>query len=296
MAKTYGKYDAFWAIFVTHYYSSCGTTYRHLTTKKSEWYENYRGDHKLRFVDAPLHVYKDDFVHDPQWLSQALKFETAEEALAMVKTLQDQGVLPKTDMYGLIPVKVGETAPYDSTRPMISILQRPLESIEGKYRAWALDFWKEHPDFHYDNEHRYQVARMTDFKWHYLKSVSPYEWTRDRTEALCLTSKECHDLCETLNEIGKKETPYKGHVQPQNLPAHHENEPLFRRGDIVKYGSSDEERTIYDIISFGKGWVYEVECDHKWGSCLHADENFFKDTPFSELHAEEELTLIRKGA
>lgn len=284
----YGQRDQFWAIFVTRFYHSMGISFYYLTTEKIVAYTK-NGETCSRKEQTPLRVNELSRVQ-PDFLSSALKFDSAEDALSAVKELQNQGVLPKTDMYGMVQVKVNEVAPYDSTRDMISILQRPLSDIEGNYRAWALEFWKSNPTFKYDNEHRYQVARLNG-KREYLKSTNPIEWTNDRTAALCLTKDESNNQCKRLN----KENPFKGYAQPQNLPAYHENPPKFHKGDIVKYGSSDDERKVLDIISFGDGWVYLVECDYKLGSCLYTEENFFSDTPFSELHSEEELTLVRKG-
>lgn len=284
----YGQRDQFWAIFVTRFYHSMGVSYHYLSTEKIITYTKNGETCSLK-VKTPLRVNELDRVQ-PDFLSSALKFDSAEDALSAVVELQNQGVLPKTDMYGMVQVKVNEVAPYDSTRAMISILQRPLSDIEGNYRAWALEFWKNNPTFKYDNEHRYQVTRSND-KREYLKSTNPIEWTNDRTAALCLTKEECVNQCKRLN----KEKLSKGYVQPQNLPAYHENPPKFHKGDIVKYGSSDEERKVLDIISLGEGWIYLVECDYKCGSYLYVEENFFADTPFSKLLYEEELTLVRKG-
>ena len=289
--------NVYFAIFLTHYYFSCGVTYQRLQTTKMETYKNRDGNYRHREVPAPLHLSEKE-VLQPCFTKSALKFKTAEEAVAKAKELQAQGILPNAQTFASfqgIEIKVGEVAEYGSTKSVISILQRPLSDVIGNYRAFAVTFAEEHPDFRYDNEHRYQLARSNNFVWEYMiydHETKAISWTEDCTKATLFTRDEQDKVKEYANKVVK---PFKGYIQEMNLPATHENAPKFSKGDIVKHYEDDEGHMVYDVISFGNDWLYEVECQHRWGCASYTQERFFETTPFTDLFKEEQLTLVKAG-
>ena len=287
MKKKYGEKNKFWAIFVTEYYLSSGITYRHLTKTRKVYNERRL---KMEETCTELHV-SDTATIQPRWLDSELKFATAEDALHMVGELQAMGVLPKKDSWGYdIEVKFNDTSRYGNERKVISIMERPMSDIEGSYRTLALNFWKDNPTFKYDNDHRHQIViKDANGSKTFLKTAeSPYEWTDDLTQALCLAREESNDLCKKV----KEETGI--HAQVLNLPARHDEQPKFHKWDKVRCKEDDKTtmRMVHDVISLGDGWLYEVDGYYNGASTLYTAEGF-STSPFTRLIREEDLALVK---
>lgn len=276
--------ESFYAIFLTHFYYSCGVTYKSIVDYKVQSYKDRDNRIQYRRVESPLHLemrgtYKPDFIN------AVLTFSTAEDAMAKVKELVKDGVLPAN-----VRIKIGGTPEYGSTADVISILQRPLSDIVGSYRAFALTFAEEHPDFEYDNEHRYQVRRSRMGKAEYAvydKNTNTIEWSADRTKASLFNENEQARIIEQANNI----KPFNGYCQAQNLPAIHAHQPHFKRGDIVSYTKCGKvcHDMVYDVLGLNDGWHYEVGSDYHQGGWSIVEENFFETSPFTDLFHEDEL-------
>lgn len=296
--------ERYYAIFLTEFFHSCGTTYAKLRDTKDVPYTNREGNRRYREEPSDIYCYTHYARPHADFEGSALKFRTAEEAVAKAKELQEKGVFPKGQGAVAFPtpvhIKVGEVSNYSNQEKVISILQRPLSDVIGDYRAFAVTFAEEHPEFRYDNEHRYQLARSERGGWKYLiydRNTKAMEWTEDCTKATLFTEDEQEKVAEYANKIGSKENPYKGYVQAMNLPAHHDNPPKFKKGDLVRYTVNGKvcEYKVCDIISFGKGWRYEVGSDYHQGGYSIPQERFFETSPFTDLFGEEELTLVKRA-
>ena len=123
---------------------------------------------------------------------------------------------------------------YNKTKA-IAVVKIPKSHYLGKYGAYAFELNK--LNIPYDNEHRYQCASYRNDKWLYLKvnADNTTEWVESQDKATCMTAKEQEKWCDKLNEI----KPFKGYVQPMNLPVRLNTPQKYYKGQKVLIYEND---------------------------------------------------------
>ena len=117
---------------------------------------------------------------------------------------------------------------YDKTSA-IAVVKIPNSYYLGEYGAYAFELSK--LNLPYDNEHRYQCASYRNFKWVYLKinEDNTTEWVESQDKATCMTATEQEQWCDKMNNM----KPFKGHVQPMNLPVRLDTPQKYYKGQKV---------------------------------------------------------------
>jgi hypothetical protein len=199
----------------------------------------------------------------------------------------------------------GEKGYYDGSA--LWVKKVPKSYYLGNYYAFLMSV--KESGFKYANFERYQVARhRTDMEpevktyWEYLivDENNQYFWTTDRFKASLLTYEEQERLVKQLNAIGKKQIPYLGHCQAQNLPCLFDEEPKFTKGDKV-YTKNYEtksfvEHKVTDIMAFEDGYYYALS-GRPYDQVWITEENFYEGNPITNeinVYSKQDVRVMQK--
>jgi hypothetical protein len=198
------------------------------------------------------------------------KFDSFDKAKAVADVILDK--LRKTEPRTILILDEREVEYPNHDGSVLWVLKVPKSYYYGKYYSFLLSI--KESGFKYDNNHRYQIARhRTDFGvevksyWEYLiaDENEQYFWTTDRFQASLLTFDEQEKLVNKLNIIGRKQVPYLGYCQAQNLPCLFDEEPKYGKGNVVYTKNYDTKRfvkhNVVDIVAFEDGYFYSLSND-----------------------------------
>lgn len=177
---------------------------------------------------------------------------------------------------------------YDKTSA-IAVIRIPNSYYLGEYGAYVLEMDK--LNISYNNEHRYQCASYREDKWVYLKinADNTTEWVKTQDKATCMTAKEQEKWCDKMNNI----KPYKGYVQPMNLPVHLDTPQKYYKGQkvLVRLNGTYFYTHISDVMAQMDGkYYYALPSNSAYGNNIRiTEENFYEG---ADLYSEDRIILF----
>ena len=136
----------------------------------------------------------------------------------------------------------------------VAVVKIPDSHYLGGYGAYA--YRLNAMNIPYDNAHRHQCAKYSDCKWLFLKvnNDNTTEWVERQDEATCMTAAEQDKWCKTMNDI----KPYKGYVQPMNLPVRLDRPQKYYKGQrvLIRQDGKYYYTHISDVMAQDDGQYY----------------------------------------
>ena len=176
----------------------------------------------------------------------------------------------------------------------VTVFKIPNSYYLGNYGSYAYELNK--LNISYDNEHRYQCASyQTDknykSKWFFLKinSDNSTEWVDSQEKATCMTVKEQEKWCKIMNDV----KPFKGYVQPMNLPVRLDTPQKYYKGQkvLIRYNGAYYYTHISDVMAqMDDKYYYALPSDSIYGGrIVMTQEGFYEG---DDLYEEDRIMLF----